>query len=99
MINFIKNLITDRQKQLRKQDELDKIIESARHKCPQTLIDFFLFERQLNRIQCSKVDNSNIWEYPDIISKNMIILEKRNNELLQLLKKYDICFVSEKFNY
>ena len=98
MLNLFKHLISDRKKQLDTQREIDDLLKSARGKCPQTLIDFFLLERACNRKQCDEVDNSNIWEYPDIISKNMSILEKKNNEFLLLTKSYKICSVLEKIN-
>ena len=51
-----------------------------------SLINFFLLERESNRKQCADVNNSNIWEYPDVISKNMSELERRNNEILSSIK-------------
>ena len=98
MLNFFKHIVSDRRKQLDKQNQIDNLLKTARHKCPQTLIDFFLLERISNRRQCVEVNNSNICEYPDIISKNMTLLESRNNELLQLIKSHDICFILEKHN-
>ena len=98
MLNFLKNLITDRQKQLEKQNKLDESLKKIRNKCPQTLIDFFLIERQLNRIQCSNIDNSKILDYPDIILNNLKILEKRNNELMLILESNNVCNLLEKSN-
>ena len=97
MLNFLKHIISDRKKQLKKQQNIDQIIVEARYKCPQTLIDFFLLERVFNREQCFDVNNSNIWEYPDIISQNMEVLEKRNNEILKALESSDICTFLQKY--
>ena len=98
MLNFLKHIISDRKKQLKLQKNIDNIILESRVKCPQTLIDFFIVERVFNREQCFDVNNSNIWEYPDIISKNMEILEKRNNKLLLELESNNVCSVLKKYN-
>ena len=99
MLNFFTHLISDRKKQLDTQIEIDNLFnQTARYKCPQTLINFFLLERESNRKQCADVNNSNIWEYPDVISKNMSELERRNNEILSSIKINDICSVLEKLN-
>ena len=98
MLTFLKHIISDRKQQLETQGKIDEILKNARSKCPQTLIDFFIMERIFNREQCFDVNNSNIWEYPDIISQNMKVLEVRNSKLLQSLKLNDICSVLEKYS-
>lgn len=98
MINLLKNLISDRQNQLEKQKFIDMSLEKVRNNCPQTLINFFLLERKLNRYQCSNIDNSKMWKYPDIIVNNLTILEQRNKELSLILESKNICKQLEKFN-
>ena len=107
MLTLFKHFISDRKKQLENQEKIDSSLEKLNKKgedgrlvsrCPEVLIEFFLIERSINRKQCYNVHNSNIWEYPDIISDNMEKLEKRNTQILNILNSKDICLNLQKFN-
>lgn len=98
MLTLFKHFISDRKKQLEEQEKIDSSLEKLNKKCPEVLVEFFMMERLINRKQCYNVHNSNIWEYPDIISNNMEKLEKRNTQILDILNSKDICLNLQKFN-
>ena len=91
MLHLISNLLNYRKKQLEEQKDMDNKLKSAREKCPQVLIDFFLLERAINRKQCNTINASSILDYPKIIGENLTMIEKRNSELKKILEGDNIC--------
>ena len=67
-------------------------------KCPNVLIQFFLLEREINRIQCENVRNTNIWEYSQVLTQNILEIDKRNSELLKIIESDNICKNLLEFN-
>ena len=55
MLNLLQNFISDREKQLEIQKQIDSKLIILKDKCPNVLIQFFLREREINRIQCENV--------------------------------------------
>ena len=97
MLNLFSHIVSDRQKQLNQQKDMDYVLDSIRRKCPQTLIDFFMLEREFNRSQCDSVSKSKVWEYPQVISKNIDELESRNSALFKCTSQSDVCKSLRKY--
>ena len=97
MLNLFSHVVSDRQKQLNQQKDMDSVLDSIRRKCPQTLIDFFMLEREFNRSQCDSVSKSKVWEYPQVISKNIDELESRNSALFKCTIQPDVCKSLRKY--
>ena len=92
------NIVASRQRQLESQIEVDNVLATARKKCPQVLIDFFLLERAFNRDQCRKVSDSKAWEYPNVVAKNMRDLESRNQALFECSQGRNVCKLLQAYN-
>ena len=98
MLNLLQNFISDREKQLKIQKQIDSKLIILKDKCPNVLIQFFLREREINRIQCENVRNTSIWEYSQVLTQNILEIDKRNSELLKIIESDNICKNLLKFN-
>lgn len=65
---------------------------------PKCFNSILLREREINRIQCENVRNTTIWEYSQVLTKNISEIDKRNSELLKIIELDNICENLSKFN-
>ena len=98
MLNMFSNIVASIQRQLESQIEVDSVLATARNKCPQVLIDFFLLERAFNRDQCKRVSESKAWDYPNVVARNMRDLESRNQALFECSQGSNICEMLRSYN-
>lgn len=99
-MNFFKNLweITDRRRgQMKKQETIDIYLQKNLTSCPETLIQFFLQERQDHRQEFSNSSNKSMLEQLD---HGFVLLdrwEQKYTHLEQILQRPDPCSQIQDF--
>ena len=89
--NIMDNLIGRRVEQLEKQEILDKKLHELKHKCPQTLVDFLFFQRQINRQNTQNLHETNFFDIYTTLNKNINSIDKFDEKITIALNSDDPC--------
>ncbi len=80
-----------RYEQLEIQIKIDKKLMEYSNKCPNTIIEFLIYERELNRKQTLKLKESSLLDSINILDKNIKDITDHQKKVINLLDSYDIC--------
>ena len=89
--NIMDNLIGKRVEQLKNQEIQDKKLRELKHTCPQTLIEFFFFQRQTNRQNTQKLHETSFFDIYDTLNKNINVVDKLDENINNALNSDDPC--------
>lgn len=87
----IQNILKSREEQLDKQKVYDSKLNLIKDKCPLVVINFLLYERELNRIQQKEYDECSIKEYISLMYKNLSDIDKSQKILDKIFNSKNIC--------
>lgn len=95
-MNTLWNLKTKRVQQLRDEKDIDDKLNKNLDKCPQTISKFLLFMRELNRTHFSCVSECSIFQYTEVVQKNLESIDEIYQNLLYIEEK-DMCHFLTKY--
>lgn len=89
--NIMDNIIGKRIEQLKNQKIQDNNLRELKHTCPQTLVDFLFFQRQINRQNTQKLHETSFFDIYDTLNKNIHIIDKLDQKINNALNSDDPC--------
>ncbi len=89
-MNKIFNFRTRREEQFNKEKVIDTKLNNNIKNCPETISTFLLFLRDINRTHFNCISQSSIFQYGDILEKNLDFIDNIYNRLIDI-KEEEIC--------
>jgi hypothetical protein len=88
--NILWNLKTRRNLQLKIESDIDNKLTENLDKCPETISKFLLYMRRVNRIHFMNLSECSIFQYTDMLEKNLDHIDNINQKLINNLE-YNLC--------
>lgn len=85
------NIIGPRIEQLKKQEEQDALLRTLKRKCPLVLVDFFLFQRNLNRQNTKKLHKTSLFDIYNTMNDNIRVIDKSDEKINAALHSNNPC--------
>jgi len=76
------SLVKIRKEQLDDEKKIDKIITNIKTTCPETLVNYMLKHRELNRVLSNKLYNADFYEYPEIFTDGISVVKEQYSKVL-----------------
>lgn len=91
ILSTLKKMKEKRYKQHLHEEQLDKELIKLKSKCPEVLIDYLFGLRIHNRQRAKELYESELFEYPNKLEKNILDIDKEHINIELMLKEKNIC--------
>ena len=89
--NIKNNIIGKRIEQLKIQEIQDERLQQLKHTCPQTLLEFLFFQRQINRQNTQNLHETSFFDIYNTLNKNISSIDNLDEKINNVLNSDNPC--------